>query len=75
MTGDRTNSRSGLPWLSDIPFLGNLFKSTSLDNKRTELLVLISPRVVRGRADARMVTDELRRRFAASSALDQRIGR
>jgi general secretion pathway protein D len=58
-----TDSVSGIPILKDIPLLGNLFKSTAQDGLRTELLVLITPRVVRGPAQAREVTDELRRRL------------
>ena len=58
-----TESVSGIPVLKDIPLLGNLFKTTGLDSQRTELLVLITPRVVRGPAQAREVTNELRRRL------------
>ncbi|HSF94340.1 MAG TPA: type II secretion system secretin GspD [Thermohalobaculum sp.] len=54
---------SGIPILKDIPVLGNLFKSTDRSSDRNELLVLITPRVVRGAAQAREITDELRRRL------------
>ncbi len=54
---------SGIPVLMDIPLLGNLFKTTGQGVQRTELLVLITPRVVRGAAEARAVTDELRKRL------------
>ena len=56
-------SASGIPVLMDIPLLGNLFKATGQDMERTELLVLITPRVVRGAAQARAVTEELRQRL------------
>jgi general secretion pathway protein D len=58
-----TESVTGVPILMDIPILGNLFKTTGQGTQRTELLVLITPRVVRGAAQARAVTDELRRRL------------
>ena len=58
-----TEGVSGIPVLKDIPLLGNLFKTTVQDAQRTELLVLITPRVVRGAAQARAVTDELRKRL------------
>ena len=58
-----TESVSGIPILMDIPLLGNLFKTTGQDMQRTELLVLITPRVVRGAAQARAVTEELRQRL------------
>ena len=60
-----TESVSGIPILMDIPLLGNLFKTTGQEAQRTELLVLITPRVVRGAAQARAVTDELRKRLTA----------
>jgi len=71
---DTTDSRAGVPLLSQIPIFGNLFKTTTRNRGRTELLVLISPRVVRSRNDARAVTDELRRRLSATALLEQRIG-
>ncbi len=54
---------SGVPILKDIVFLGNLFKRKTQDTVRTELLVLITPTVVRGPAQARAVTNELRERL------------
>jgi len=68
-----TNAVSGIPWVSDIPLLGNLFKTTSESVQRTELLILLTPRVVRDRQDARTVTDELRSRLRALTQLRQRI--
>ena len=60
---------SGVPLLSDIPILGNLFKTTTDAKRRTGLLVLLTPRVVRDPNDARTVTDELRKRLRAVEAL------
>lgn len=59
----RTNGDSGIPVLKDVPVFGNLFKSTSEATTRTELLVLITPQVVRAPADIRRVTQELRDRL------------
>ncbi|MFY7939567.1 MAG: type II secretion system protein GspD, partial [Burkholderiaceae bacterium] len=42
-----TVGRTGLPFLSDIPIVGNLFGTSSKNSGRTELLVMITPRVVR----------------------------
>jgi general secretion pathway protein D len=58
---------AGIPVLSDIPVLGNLFKTTVAARQRTELLVLLTPRVIGNRAQARSVTDELRRRMGATA--------
>jgi general secretion pathway protein D len=64
---------SGVPLLSDIPLLGNLFKTTSDTQRRTELLVLLTPRVATNRQDAREITDELRSRVRALAPLEYRI--
>jgi type IV pilus assembly protein PilQ len=46
---DTTKSRSAnkVPWLGDIPVLGNLFKSTTNINNKTELLIFITPKILR----------------------------
>ncbi|MCP2223720.1 secretin N-terminal domain-containing protein [Bradyrhizobium elkanii] len=54
---------SGAPVLKDIPLLGPLFGSTEHAKDRTELLVLLNPRVVESGADARALTEELRGKF------------
>lgn len=56
-------NETGIPILGDIPILGNLFKATDNSATRTELLVLITPQVVRNQDDARAVTEELRRKL------------
>jgi general secretion pathway protein D len=56
----RTKSHTGIPWLGDVPGLGALFSTTSDAVNRTELLVLITPHVVRDQKSAQDVTDELR---------------
>lgn len=58
----QNREREGLPVLSSIPVLGHLFGSTEKLNQRTELLVLITPRVIRDPDEARSVTEELRER-------------
>lgn len=60
--GDR---RSGIPVLSELPLLGPLFRDTQRSTNRTELLVLLSPRVIRNQTDARALTEELRDRMRA----------
>lgn len=60
---NNTASKSGVPLLHSIPVLGNLFGSTSNIGSRTELLVVITPRVVRTDLDIREVSDDLRDRM------------
>jgi general secretion pathway protein D len=66
-------SVKGLPILMEIPILGNLFKSTVDNTTRTELLVLITPRVVRNSTEARKVTNELRKRLKSIEPLEQKV--
>ena len=46
---DTTKSQSAnkVPFFGDIPFLGNLFKSTTKINNKTELLIFITPKILR----------------------------
>ena len=57
---DDTNTTSQVPYLGRIPGLGWLFGATSRSKGRTELIVLITPRVVSSNSEARMVTDQYR---------------
>jgi general secretion pathway protein D len=57
----RTLVRTGIPWLNEIPILGYLFGSREWKTDRTELLLLITPRVVGTALDAARLTDEMRR--------------
>lgn len=57
--------RSGIPILSDIPLIGDVFSSTSNSRSRTELIVFITPRVIRSAADAQAIAEELRARMEA----------
>jgi general secretion pathway protein D len=41
------HSAVGLPWLLDLPLLGRLFSSERSDRSKTEIVLLITPRVVR----------------------------
>jgi len=59
----QTENEGGIPGLRRIPLIGKLFGQTSNENRRTELLVLITPRVVRNRNEARSITNEFRRKL------------
>ena len=58
-----TENASGVPVLQQIPALGKLFGNTSAKNRRTELVVLLTPRVVRNQDDAQKITDEFRKKL------------
>lgn len=44
---DSKNSKSGIPWLSDIPWIGGLFSTSEKNAKRTEVILLITPHIER----------------------------
>ncbi len=54
---------SGIPFLVDIPVFGGLFGTKTNSVERTELIVLIRPRVVRNQAEARAATLEARQKL------------
>ena len=58
-----SKTKSGIPWLQDIPYLGHLFTNTGDSVNRDELMVLITPHVVDSLNKARAVTDELRHKL------------
>lgn len=60
---NHSRDRQGVPVLHDIPVIGNLFGTTARSTARTELLVMITPRVVRGDQDLRELGSEIRRRM------------
>lgn len=65
-------TKSGVPLLKDIPVLGFLFGTTSNKKTRTELLILLRPRVVGNEEEARRMTDELRRRLHGVLELEEK---
>jgi general secretion pathway protein D len=60
---NRNRSRSGVPGLYRLPVFGPLFGQTLQEAQRTELLVLITPRAIQDRQEARRITEELRVRM------------
>jgi len=54
-----TVGRSGVPILSDIPLLGSLFGSVNRSANRSELLILITPHVIRTAERLQEMTQEL----------------
>ncbi len=60
---DARDTTYGIPWISRIPFLGRLFEHARLENRRTELVILLRPVVV----ESDVWADRLR---SASQRLD-----
>ena len=60
MRDNTTDGKSGLPGLQTIPLFGNLFGANTKNTNRTELLVVITPQVVRSDQDLRELTANMR---------------
>ncbi|MEE9413259.1 MAG: type II secretion system secretin GspD [Methylococcales bacterium] len=54
---------NGIPILSKLPLIGPLFGTKTKSLNRTELIVLLTPRVIENREDGRQATRELQRKM------------
>ncbi|MDO6591942.1 type II secretion system protein GspD [Loktanella sp. D2R18] len=66
-SNNQTNTQ--VPGAGDVPILGALFRNRSDTIAKTELLILITPRVIRNGQESRSVTDELRQRISGADGL------
>lgn len=57
---NRSSGNNGIPYLKDVPLLGNLFKSQSQSLQKTELIVLLTPYIIDNRDSSRFVRDAFR---------------
>ncbi|HWX65960.1 MAG TPA: type II secretion system secretin GspD [Rhodanobacter sp.] len=63
------NTDTGIPGINRVPVLGRLFGNTNRSRNRTELIVLITPRVIRGSEDAKQITDDYQNKFESLAPL------
>jgi general secretion pathway protein D len=61
---------SGFPGLSRIPVIGGLFGRQSTNNGRTEVVILLTPTIVRDQKELRDFTDEYTRQFRAMDPIE-----
>ncbi|MGQ0766878.1 MAG: secretin N-terminal domain-containing protein [Gemmatimonadota bacterium] len=59
----REDIESGIPFLKDIPIMGNLFKRRSIARNRTEVAIFVTPWVLRADEDADELRERVRRRM------------
>ena len=57
------NKRGQIPLIGEVPVLGTLFKNKEDAIARTELLVAITPRIVKDSTQVRGITEEFRARI------------
>jgi len=51
VVADKSDTNSGIPFFKDIPILGWLFKNKSISDSQTELLIFITPNIVKGKVE------------------------
>ena len=56
LNDDERRTIERIPLLSDIPFIGELFKSRSRSRSKTNLMVFIRPTILRSKADGDVMT-------------------
>ena len=60
---EKNKSTEGLPLLAKVPLIGGLFGTQKWADNRTELIILITPRVLTDTPDAAAITQEYRKRI------------
>ena len=66
IVGRNGQGKSGIPILSDIPYLGRLFSSTTDTKNRSELMVFIQPSIVRNDRSLNAVQSDMDNRYKVS---------
>jgi general secretion pathway protein D len=65
MSSNDVNGDTGVPYLKDLPGIGQIFRVNTSTNARTELIVLITPYIIADDKDAEAVTEAFRNRLGA----------
>ena len=66
----KSRGNVGIPGLNRLPKIGKLFGRSDNRNIKTELLVLISPKIIKNASDAHQVTRELSSRIQQLKEID-----
>ncbi|HEY5972849.1 MAG TPA: type II secretion system secretin GspD [Pseudoxanthomonas sp.] len=64
-----TKGSTGFPGLSRLPIIGGLFGKQTVGSERSEVIVLLTPTLVRNPQEARDLTDEYGQKFRALEPL------
>ncbi len=74
ISDEASKGTSGVPFLSRLPVIGGLFGVQSDRSARTEVIILLTPRMIRDPGEARALTDEYGRRFKGLQPIRQKQG-
>jgi len=65
-----SKTKDGIPILSKIPLIGSLFSNTTDNSTRTELILLLTPHVIKSQQEARRMTQEYIDRFEEKTKIN-----
>jgi general secretion pathway protein D len=66
----QNDSKSGIPGLNQIQYLGDILGTTSKNKQRSEIIIFVKPQVIRSSVDIQAVTEEFRQRLHSMHASD-----
>jgi general secretion pathway protein D len=61
MSETQSSSESKVPFIGDIPLLGEFFKSKSREKRKTELIVILTPKIVSTLEEATNITEDFKK--------------
>jgi general secretion pathway protein D len=61
MSETHSSSESKVPFIGDIPLLGEFFKSKSREKRKTELIVILTPKIVSTLEEATNITEDFKK--------------
>ena len=67
---NKSEGSSGIPILHNLPLIGPLFGTKTADGRRTELIVIITPRAIYSDVDLRDMSREMRRQMRGLELID-----
>jgi hypothetical protein len=60
---DYTVTSRGIPLLMDVPLVGNIFKNRNEDMTKTEIVIFMTPKIIRGNEDVFDKPIEIKKTF------------
>ena len=72
MEDSKAESESKIPFLGDIPLLGNLFKHKVKNNAKTELIIFLTPHIIQAPTEIAALTESERAKSDAAKGLTEK---
>jgi type II secretory pathway component GspD/PulD (secretin) len=72
MQNSKTETVTKIPFLGDVPLLGNLFRRTQLSDAKTELIIFLTPHIVAAPTELAALSAKERQNSDASKGLTEK---